>query len=291
MGLRQKRKLLISLAIGGLALVVVVGYLLFNKTLSGRVPKNGFYPVQANSYFAFTSDESWVIHLGLFFVNNNSFANNMADEYSEFQLLTSEGEALDFDIDADSLEKFLDSANHFPTATNVIEGVIEVNLPNFKRGLRTITSLKYKNPKGIYEVKSLGKITVEGIEGWDYVQASTRRLFWTSFIQPTFDRVEWTFENNIKDPVSVVAVEMPNCDINVAGTYPQELLPLTVSEFSFNVDLPQEEPLVPVIYALKPKYKYTLNGEIGWGVFGGAQVERFLSNDLDINEYLFSREQ
>jgi hypothetical protein len=290
----KKGFVLISI-IALLLIVGVIGMLFFNKTESDRLPNDGFYPINNYSYYAFASGEETYVNLDVFFVNNHFSTNpDVIKKYNDFKLISTENNVeVDFKLTDDDISFFQNNEFLFSDSVeNIFEKTIRVDLVNINGNLNQINfnQLKYKNSKGIYETKDFGSILVDlNVKNDDEIGALSSRLEWVKYEQPTFDQVEYVFSNNTATDIKLTGLYLGETGVVPAISYPITLDPNKDTIVTYDVSLKKDKIDEPMYYVLKPRYEFEISSEKKTGVFSNIEIEKYLSTDININEYLYNK--
>lgn len=110
-----------------------------------------------------------------------------------------------------------------------------------------------------------------------------------SLIQPTFEYVELLIKNNTQNTITITNISYGNTGIQITEDSSFSISSEKETEKKFHVTLNNEKCGVPIVYYLKPKIVYEINGEKKQTVFENISKEAFYGEENDIVEYLYKK--
>ncbi|HEY5563761.1 MAG TPA: hypothetical protein VIK72_18730 [Clostridiaceae bacterium] len=288
------KKKIILLSVTICLIIAIIGIIHFNTKSADRMPSNGFYVMEHKGYYAFQDNEAKIIGLDVFFVNNKfNKDNELIQKYNDFRLVSSDGTEFPFLLSKDDINYFQTKQSSDQNKNKIFERIIPIDISTMNIPSKSVefVKLKYKDDKGLKVEKNLGKIKIDILKDSNDMSALSARPVWQSIIIPTFTSVRYNIENISKSKIEIKDVDYNSIEVSVPLTSTIILNPSEYKEYEFGAKLTNEKTEVPIIYELKPKFTYVIDGITKNGVFANAETDIYRDNNINISEYLYQKEK
>lgn len=267
-----------------MAAILVVGIVCCNPTTEKRIPQEGLYWIEQNSYYAVDSAEEIFIGLDLFAVGEDTGA--MVADVREITF-------------SDANHNEYPVLNHTYEITNIgNEGNLnrKTTLDKYVLGVWfapsqsvTFTQITYER-NGVKYRENIGSIQVEYLESSGDWQALQNRISWVSVTQPTFNHAEYILENRGEEEANVTNVTYGNSGIRTGHW--RDCTVQAKEEVELDVEiLLNETKGVPIVYYMKPVLHVETDNAAKECVFANVSKEAFFGDKDFIREYLYQRSE
>ena len=249
----MKRSTLFIICTTALLLVVgiVIAALLFNDATKEAKLETGLYFIEARGALFVSEREDVTLPLLVYYYNNGkSDDSEIIEQYTDFALLTDEGEEIPFEVPGDILSgfKFGDDARIKQNEIPVTIGHDAIHNESI-----TITGLKYSDEKKQINEVDIGKIDIcRKANTYESVKVFARRIVFAKFVLPTIRQYSVFVENPSDEDMIVNSI-----DFGETGLVSKEIDFLVKpadesSEVVFDVTENNQEGCY--IYYLKPAF-------------------------------------
>ena len=281
----KKSKIILIVVLSVLVIAfAIVAILYIRKYVDLHHLNSGIYFFEHREYLAYCSDEEKNIYLDCYIVDETYPKGEMiTDRYSDFYMIDADGNHYPIaDTDADAAKLFEGRGNVLTMKTIFhSEIVFPLNAGN-KTGSINLCGLHYKNEEGSDVIRDIGTVEIDILSSFDHaVKAESKLDSGESVVFPPFKEFEYSFSNESSKKAYIDEITFGNTGITAEISEKIGIVPGNDPNAEKNIPahLPEVKYKHPVVYYLKPRITYHIDG---------ADYQTAASNALCQKYYNFS---